>query len=111
MALTPAIAATSQAILGVLQSAAAGGEFNAATFAHYQASNFQSPMTEGVSLWLSRLTVNANRTLPPGVGRDGRCYRPPLPLDVHSLVTAWAGDAIKQQRLLVFAIRTLEDTP
>lgn len=111
MALSPGIAATSQAILGVLQNAAAGGEFNAVSFAHYQASNFQSPMAEGVSLWLYRLTVNANRNLPPGIGRDGRRYRPPLPLDVHYLVTAWAGDAIKQQRLLGFAIRTLEDTP
>ena len=111
MALSPAIAATSQAILGLVQSASLGGEFQSATFAHYQASNFQSPMTEGVSLWLYRLTVNANRNQPPRVGRDGRRYRPPLPLDLHYLVTAWAGDAVKQQRLLGFAIRTLEDTP
>jgi hypothetical protein len=111
MALSPAIAATSQAILGLVQSASLGGEFQGATFAHYQASNFQSPMNEGVSLWLYRLTVNANRNQPPRVGRDGRRYRPPLPLDLHYVVTAWAGDAIKQQRLLGFAIRTLEDTP
>jgi hypothetical protein len=111
MALSPAIAATSQAVLGLIQSAALGGEFQGATFAHYQASNFQSPMNEGVSLWLYRLTVNANRNQPPRVGRDGRRYRPPLPVDLHYVVTAWAGDAIKQQRLLGFAIRTLEDTP
>jgi Pvc16 N-terminal domain len=111
MALSPAIAATSQAILGLVQSASLGGEFQSATFAHYQSSNFQSPMGEGVSLWLYRLTVNANRNQPPRVGRDGRRYRPPLPLDLHYVVTAWAGDAVKQQRLLGFAIRTLEDTP
>lgn len=111
MALPQAIAGTSQAILGLMQSAALGGEFNGVSFAHYQSSNFASPMNEGISLWLYRITVNANRNLPPAIGRDGRRYRPPLPLDVHYLVTAWAGDAIKQQRLLGFAIRTLEDTP
>src|SRR5262249_61777324 len=98
MASSPAIAATSQAILGLLQNAALGGEFNGITFAHYQASNFLAPMTEGVSLWLYRLTVNANRNLPPGVGRDGRRYRPPLALDVHYLVTAWAAEPTRQHR-------------
>src|SRR5207302_5699829 len=78
---------------------------------HYQSSDLQSPMTAGVSLYLYRLTVSPNRNLPGRIGRDGRRYLPPLPLDLHFLVTAWAGDAIKQQRLLGFAIRTLEDTP
>jgi Pvc16 N-terminal domain len=111
MAQYPAIAATSQAILGLLQSAAVGTEFDGVTFAHYQAKNFEAPMTQGVSLYLYRLTVSSNRNLPPRLGRDGRRYLPPLPLDLHFLVTAWADDAIKQQRLLGFAIRTLEDTP
>lgn len=111
MALTPAIAATSEAVLGLVQSAARGTEFNGVTFAHYQASNFQSPMSEGISLWLYRVTVSANRNLPARIGRDGVRTRPPIPLDLHYLVTAWAGDAIKQQRLLGFAVRALEDTP
>jgi hypothetical protein len=111
MASYPAIAAMSEAVLGLLQGAAAGTEFDTATFAQYQASNFQSPMTDGVSLYLYRVTVSANRNLPQRVGRDGRRYRPPIPLDVHFLVTAWASDAIRQQRMLGFAIRTLEDTP
>lgn len=111
MALTPAIAATSEAVLGLLQSAARGTEFNGVTFAHYQASNFQSPMSEGISLWLYRVTVSSNRNLPARIGRDGFRCRPPIPLDLHYLVTAWAGDAIKQQRLLGFAVRALEDTP
>jgi hypothetical protein len=55
--------------------------------------------------------VSANRNLPPRLGPDGRRYRPPIPLDLHFLVTAWAETAIRQQRLLGFAIRTLEDTP
>jgi hypothetical protein len=111
MATYPAIAATSQAILGLLQSAAVGGEFDTVEFGHYQTGNLVSPMTEGISLYLYRVTVSANRNLPPRLGPDGRRFRPPIPLDVHYLVTAWAETAIRQQRLLGFAIRTLEDTP
>jgi hypothetical protein len=111
MAMYPAIAATSEAILGLLQNAGAGGEFNGVTFAHYQASDFQAPMTQGISLYLYRVTVNANRNLPGRLGPDGRRTRPPVPLDLHYLVTAWAPDASRQQRMLGFAIRTIEDTP
>jgi hypothetical protein len=34
-----------------------------------------------------------------------------LPLDLHYLLTAWAADPEKQQRLLGWSMRTLEDTP
>src|SRR5918911_2446586 len=111
MATYPAIAATSEAILGLLQSAAVGSEFDGVAFEHYQAGDFESPMTLGVALYLYRVTVSANRNLPPRIGRDGRRYRPPIPLDLHYLAIAWADEAIKQQRPLGFAARTLEDTP
>jgi len=111
MATYPAIAATSDAVLGLLQSAAVGTEFDGVAFAHYQSGDFESPMSDGVSLYLYRVTVSSNRNLPPQVGPDGRRYRPPIPLDVHYLVTAWAETAVRQQRMLGFAIRTLEDTP
>jgi hypothetical protein len=111
MATYPAIAATSDAVLGLLQSAAVGTEFDGVAFAHYQSGDFESPMSDGVSLYLYRVTVSSNRNLPPQIGPDGRRYRPPIPLDVHYLVTAWAETAVRQQRMLGFAIRTLEDTP
>ena len=111
MATYPAIAATSEAILGLLRNAAVGSEFAGMSFEHYQATNLQSPMSEGISLYLYRVTVSANRNLPARTGRDGRRYGPPLPLDLHYLTIPWAGDAIKQQRLLGFAVRVLEDTP
>ncbi len=111
MATYPALAATSEAILGLLKRAAVGTEFEGGSFEHYQASSFVSPMPDGVALYLYRVTVSANRNLPPRAGRDGRRCGPPLPLDLHYLVIPWAADAIKQQRLLGFAIRTLEDTP
>ena len=106
-----AIAAMSDAVLGLLRTASTGGEFDGIELAHYQSGSFESPMSVGVSLYLYRIAVNANRNLDMRVAADGRRYRPSIPLDAHFLLTAWAPGAIKQQRLLGFAIRTLEDTP
>jgi len=41
----------------------------------------------------------------------GRRYRPSTPLDLWYLLTAWSSEAEEQQRLLGWAIRTLEETP
>ena len=112
MATTQAIAATGQAILGLLSDACPKPEFSAASFELYQVGNFGSPMAEGISLYLYRLAVNgARRNLPPTVGPDGERYRPAVPLDLHYIVSAWARTAVKQQRLLGWAIRLLEDVP
>jgi hypothetical protein len=111
MARYPAIAGASQAILGLLQGAAASSEFAGVDFAHYHATNLERPMTEGVSLWLYRVTVNPARNLPPRVDPDGTRHAPPIPLDLHYLVTAWAADPVQEQRLFGWAVRTIEDTP
>jgi hypothetical protein len=107
-----AIAATGQAILGLLADACPKPEFAAARFELYQTGNFQTPMEEGVSLYLYRVAVNgARRNLPPTVGLDGRRHRPPVPLDLHYILSAWAKSAVKQQRLFGWAIRMMEDVP
>ena len=112
MATFRAIAATSQAILGLLSSAAPRPEMSGATFALYQASDFQKPMDEGISLFLYHISAGiGNRNSAPRLAPDGRRYRPSLPLDLHYLLTPWAKTAQLQQRLLGWAIRTLEDTP
>lgn len=112
MATFQAIAATSQAILGLLAEACPKPEFNAARFELYQVNNFQSPMEEGVSLYLYRIALSSSgRNLAPSVGPNGQRYRPPIPVDLHYVVSAWAKTAIKQQRLLGWAIRMLEDVP
>jgi hypothetical protein len=111
MARYPAIAAMSEAVLGLLRTASIGGEFDGVQFAHYGSASFQSPMSLGLSLYLYRLSVSLTRNLAWRAGADGVRSRPPIPLDAHFLLTAWADDAIKQQRMLGFAIRTLEDTP
>jgi hypothetical protein len=110
----PAIAATSQAILGLLEGAASapGAEFAGTSFELYRGTDLRSPMTDGVSLYLHRVVVNTERrNLPPRVGPDGRRRRPALPLDLHYLLTAWAEKADRQQRLLGWSMRVLEDTP
>jgi hypothetical protein len=107
-----AIAATGQAILGLLADACPKPEFAASRFELYQVSDFGSPMEEGISLYLYRVSPNGTRrNLPPSVGANGRRFRPSIPLDLHYMVTAWARTAVKQQRLLGWAIRTLEDIP
>jgi hypothetical protein len=107
-----AIAATGQAILGLLADACPKPEFAAARFELYQVNNFQLAMEEGISLYLYRIAVNTTRrNLPPSIGPDGKRYRPPIPLDLHYMVSAWAKTPIKQQRLLGWTIRMLEDVP
>jgi hypothetical protein len=111
MARYPAIAGTSLAILDLLRSASVETEFAGVELAHYHASNLEKPMTEGVSLWLYRITVNPQRNLRPRIDPDGTRHAPALPLDLHYLVSAWAADPIQEQRLFGWAVRTIEDTP
>lgn len=112
MATYHAIAATSRAILGLLEDACPRSEFEKAEFKLFHASDFEKPMEEGISLLLYRVSVNGTlRNRPPRTMPNGMRYRPSLPLDLHYLLTAWASDPEKQQRLLGWSMRALEDTP
>ncbi|MEV5409806.1 DUF4255 domain-containing protein [Thermopolyspora sp. NPDC052614] len=108
------IAATSQAILGLLESAAAGEPgFASAAFSVYTSSDLQRPQADrlGVSLYLYHITVNTSRRNALGrTDEQGRRLPPPVPLDLHYLLTAWAKDASTQQRLLGWSVRVLQDT-
>jgi hypothetical protein len=106
-----AIGAVGKTILALL-AAAAPPEFAGAAFELYQSKDLQHPMPEGISLYLHRVTTaNDVRNLPPRVGLDGRRFRPSIRVDLHYLLIAWAQNAFKQQRLMGWAIRTIEDTP
>jgi len=116
MATYHAITATGEAILGLLEAARMQAhpqqEFANLQFALYQACNFQNPMEDGISLYLYRISTNTTRrNLPPRTDIHGRRYRPPLPLDLHYLLTPWARTAARQQHMLGWAMRILEDTP
>lgn len=112
MAKAQAIAVTGQTVLGLLADNIPKTEFANARFELYQTANFASPMEEGISLFLYRVEVNSSlRNLPARTGLDGITRRPPLPLDLYYLLTVWAKDAVRQQRILGWAMRTLEDAP
>lgn len=112
MATANAIAATGQAILGLIASGVPRDEFSSAKFELYQAKDFQTPMEEGISLYLYRVTPAGEiRNFPPRIAPDGRKYKQVLPLNLHYILSAWGREAAKQQRLLGWAMRILEDTP
>ena len=114
MATYPAIAATGLAVVGLLKDAAAGTEFADLRIDLLQAGDFQAgpPMPEGLSLYAYRVAVNgARRNLPPSVGPDGRRYRAPLPLDLHFLLSPWAKTAVRQLRIIGWAMRELQNVP
>src|SRR5262245_35890350 len=99
-------------MLRMLKDACPTDEFPDALFQLYQAVDFQKPMAEGVSLFLYRITVNTSRrNLPPRTDPDGTRYRPPLPVDLHYLLSVWGKTPEKQQRLLGWCIRASEDVP
>ncbi len=52
MATPNAIAATGQAVLALIAAGISRDEFPSAKFELYQARNFQTPMEEGISLYL-----------------------------------------------------------
>jgi len=107
-----AVAATSQAIASLLAAAAApNSEFAGLQVRLARGQDLLKPMNEGQSLYLHRIVVSSeHRNRRPRTGPDGVRRRPAVPLDLHYLLTAWAADAIKQQRLLAWAIRVLADT-
>jgi hypothetical protein len=112
MASPNAIAASGQAIVAMIAAGISRDEFPSAKFELYQASSFQTPMVEGISLYLYRITPSGEiRNYPPRISPDGRRYRPLLPINLHYILSSWARDAVKQQRLLGQAMRLLEDTP
>ena len=115
MATHRAIAAVGESLRRLLEDACPRGtaDFPRAEFALIQAGQLlTAPMTEGISLFLYRVSINgAGRNRAVRVTQDGRRFRPSLPLDLYYLLTPWAASAHKQQCLLGWAMRTLEDTP
>lgn len=112
MATHQAIAAVSLTIKGLLERALPKDAYPNGLVLLQQPADFGSGIAEGVSLLLYRVGVNTSlRNLPPRTARDGNRFRPSLPIDLHYLLTAWATSADKQQRLLGWAMRLLEDTP
>jgi len=106
-----AIAATSNALLGLLRDRYPRDEFGTSLdVLLYQSHDFEAPMREGFSVFLYRVTVNGTvRNMTLRRAPDGRRFRPSLPLDLHYVLTPWAEDGEKQQRMLGWVMRFMED--
>ena len=114
MATHAAIAATSNALLGLLESAAAGeAEVATASFSLYNSEDLRRSIGERLvlSLHLYHVAVNTSRrNVGPQVDALGVRRKPPIPLDLHYLLTAWSKDPTTQQRALGWAVRVIHDT-
>lgn len=113
MATSNAIAAITSAIVGLLDDGYPRG-FGKLSVAPAHAGDFagDKPIPDGFTVCLYRVTLNGTlRNLPPRTGPDGTRYRPSLPVDLQYLITPWAGNVEKQQRLLGWGMRHLEDNP
>lgn len=114
MASHSAIAAASQAIVGLLEAAASGDpEFSTVSFSICTSGDLQAPISDrqAVTLYLYHVAVDSSlRNAPGRVDASGVRLLPTLPLDLHYLLVAWAKDAATQQRLLGWACRVIADT-
>ena len=111
MATSNAIAAASRALLGLIEDHCPGSLLRNPEFKLYHPADYERPMSEGFSICLYRVAINTSRrNLPPRRAADGsKRYRPPLPVDLHYLLTPWAADPDRQQRMLGWSLRFLED--
>jgi Pvc16 N-terminal domain len=112
MATSNAVAAVGLAIRGLLTDAAAG-EFPAARFDLARVSDIQKEAQGlGVSICLYRVAATTTpRNMRPRLDPNGRRFRPPLPLDLYYALVPWGSTAESQHRLLVWAMREIENTP
>ena len=114
MASFNAIAAVSRAILGLLEDSYPRSLFGRLEFALVHPAVFDETQaartSDGVTLCLWRVTPNGTpRQRGPRLATDGRRFRPSLPLDLHYLITPWANNVEKQQRMLGWLVRRLAD--
>ena len=82
-------------------------------FEVYGPTNFENPMTTGVSLFLYHVCINQNRRSIP-VGPHPITHlprRPQLPVDLHFMMTPWAQSPSLAHEILGWTMRILEDMP
>jgi hypothetical protein len=77
-------------------------------FEVYHRTDFDSPMTTGISIFVYQVGVDpVQRTVPP----PGPDRRRPLPICMSLLLTAWATNAPTEHMLLGWAMRAIDDNP
>jgi hypothetical protein len=106
-----AIGAVGATLVGLIRDRYPRNEFGSALEVDlYQTRNFESPMTDGISVFIFRVAINATtRNFPPRHTPDGRAYRPSLPLDLNVMITPWAANTQRHHRMLGWVMRMFED--
>jgi hypothetical protein len=107
-----AVAATSTALAGLIRDRYPRDEFGSGLeIALYQTRDFETPMSDGFSIYLYRVAINGSvRNLTWRRSPDGQRFRPSLPLDLQYMITPWAQDVAVQHRMLGWVMRMMEDT-
>ena len=113
MAGVAAIAATSEAIVALLTRARSRAptppDIKVADAADLAVPT-DANATPVVTVFLHRVGMSSvQRTFPAHVTPAGERMKPPVPLDLWYLITAWAAAPVTQQLLLGWAVRTIED--
>jgi len=116
-----AIAATTNAVIRLLETAATTADWRdgdsplTVDFEPAGTDILQNPpegTTPKVTLYLYRVTLSSvRRHIGPRVAPDGTRYQPSIPVDLFYLLTAWASDPLLQQQLLGWCVTVLEETP
>ena len=105
-----AIAATGATITGLINDRYPRDEFGTLDVQLYQTADFGSPMRNGFSVFLYRVSINGSiRNMTYRRSPDGRRFRPSLPLDLQYMITPWAENTERQLRMLGWVMRMLED--
>ncbi len=106
-----AVAAVSNALLGLVQDRYPRDEFGSGLqVALYQTQDFTTPMKDGFSIYLFRIAINGSvRNLTLRRSSDGTRLRPSLPLDLQYMITPWAASVGRQHEMLGWVMRMLED--
>lgn len=102
-----AIATVCQAVADLLDHQYRKDDFKGSPldFRVIEARDLDDPPTGGATLFLYRVSTDpASR----GAARKGA---PTLPLSLHFIVTAWGKDAGQQQRILGWAMETINANP
>lgn len=109
MAKPSAIAAVGLALVELLERARPTTDWSVAL---YQADDFKTrKIKTGASVYLYRVVPSARRAPAPRPEEGGARRKPPLPLDLHYLLTPWAASPDTQHLILGWMLRTVEDTP
>jgi hypothetical protein len=109
MAKASAIAAVGLAVVDLLERARPTTTW---TIGLYQADDFKTrKIKTGASVYLYRVVPSSQRVPAPRPEEGGARRKPPLPLDLHYLLTPWAEAADTQHVILGWMLRAVADTP